>query len=165
MAECGVYAGGTAHVLAATMQAYRGEQASKFHLFDTFNGMPDTSVAQRHYHSPGAFGDTSLEQVQGRLHDYPFIQFHRGVIPRSFEDVAEVPLYSFVHIDVDIYPTTLECCKYFWPRLSPGGVMVFDDYGFRPYQYAERAAVDEFFGRVPEKPIYLPTGQAVVTKR
>ena len=42
--------------------------------------------------------------------------------------------------------------------------MLFDDYGFRPYRHAERAAVDEFFANVPEQPIVLPTGQALVLK-
>ena len=41
--------------------------------------------------------------------------------------------------------------------------MIFDDYGF-PACRGEKDAVDEFFADKPEKPITLPTGQALVIK-
>ena len=37
---------------------------------------------------------------------------------------------SFCHIDVDVYQSAHDACSFVWPRLSPGGVVVFDDYGF-----------------------------------
>jgi len=49
-------------------------------------------------------------------------------------------------------------------QANTGGVMLYDDYGFRSYRYAIRAAVDEFFAQMEEKPIVLPTAQAVVIK-
>ena len=45
-----------------------------------------------------------------------------------------------------------------------GGVILFDDYGFWSYRRAIRAAVDEFFATTEDKPIVLPTAQAVVIK-
>jgi hypothetical protein len=126
--------------------------------------MPDTSVPERDYHSSGDFSDTSLNRVQRRLQGFPFLAFHPGLMPQTFDEVAAVPTYSFVHVDVDIYPSVLECCKWFWPRLCPGGMIVFDDYGFYPYRYAARVAVDEFFASSVESLIVLPTGQAVAIK-
>ena len=55
-------------------------------------------------------------------------------------------------------------CAFFYPRMAPGGVMVFDDYG-APTCPGVQQAVDEFFAGKPERPLYLPTGQAVVCKR
>jgi predicted O-methyltransferase YrrM len=161
--ECGTYTGGTAYLLASTMKA-KGASGKHLHLFDTFQGMPDIAIPERDVHAPGDFGDTCLEYVQKRLREFPFVKFHPGFIPDTFSEVANIDCFSFVHVDVDIYPTALECCKWFWPRLTPGGVMLFDDYGFRSYRYAIRAAVDEFFAPLEEKPIILPTAQAVVIK-
>lgn len=121
IAECGVYTGGTAHLLAATIQDNVGRYHPKLHLFDTFSGMPDVAVPERDYHSPGDFGDVSLERVQQRLGPYPFVQFHPGLMPQTFERVADVRSYSLVHVDVDIYLSVLECCRWFWPRLCRGG--------------------------------------------
>ena len=34
-----------------------------------------------------------------------------------------------MHIDVDVYLSAAATLHWAWPRLSPGGVVVFDDYG------------------------------------
>lgn len=161
VAECGVYTGGTAHLLSLTLAA----RPKTLHLFDTFSGMPDTAVPERDHSAPGAFSDTSLDQVARRLKDFPFVQIHPGRMPETFRMVEAVSTYAFVHVDVDIFPSVLECCNWFWSRLSPAGLMIFDDYGFYPYRKGARAAVDAFFGRLGETPIVLPTGQAFAVKR
>jgi O-methyltransferase len=164
MAECGVYKGETAQLLAWILASGNAE-ASRLHLFDTFAGMPKTCIPDRDYHKPGDFSDTSLGEVQKRLGRHASLcVFHPGVIPKTFAEVADVAQYSFVHVDVDIYPAVRDCCQWFWPRLTPGGVMVFNVYGLYPYRFAERVAVDEFFAKHIEQPIVLPTGQAIVMK-
>ena len=50
-----------------------------------------------------------------------------------------------------------------YPRLVRGGVLIFDDYGF-PSCSRAREAADRAFASRREKPIYLPTGQALVLK-
>jgi O-methyltransferase len=162
MAECGVFTGGTANLLGEAIS--QSGARTRLHLFDTFQGMPETSQPARDYHSAGEFSDTSLELVMKRLEDYGFVDTHPGFIPTTFEEVEDVPLFSLVHVDVDIYPSTIECCRWFWPRLCSGGVMIFDDYGFYPYRRAARAAVDEYFRDKSERPIALPTGQGIVIK-
>jgi predicted O-methyltransferase YrrM len=165
MAECGVYTGGSAQLLAEVIARRNRQNAIRLHLFDSFAGMPESSTPDRDYHSPGDFSDTSLAGVQERLKEHTDgVTFHPGFMPDTFSEVQDVSGYSFVHVDVDIYPSVKVCCEWFWPRLCRGGVMVFDDYGFYPYRHAARAAVDEFFANHSEKPITLPTGQAFVTK-
>lgn len=165
MAECGVYTGGTAHLLALTLDLFSNTPAH-LHLFDTFGGMPDCSDPQRDYHSPGDFSDTSLSFVKQRLDKYSSAcVFHPGVMPDTFAEVDENSRFSFVHVDVDNYPSVVACCRWFWPRLVSGGAMIFGDYGMYPYRHAARAAVDEFFAHEIEKPLVLPTGQALLLKR
>ena len=53
---------------------------------------------------------------------------------------------------------------FFYPRMEEGAVMIFDDYGFTTCPGAKKA-VDEFFTNKKEKPIYLPTGQCIVTRK
>ena len=85
-------------------------------------------------------------------------------MPASFENVAEINDWAFVHVDVDIFPSMLECCRWFWPRMRPGGIMVFDDYGYFVYRNAARAAIDEYFDGQSLRPIALPTAQAMIIK-
>src|ERR1051326_3789531 len=54
--ECGVYRGGTAHLLAEVLT--RENARKKLHLFDTFTGMPETDPT-KDLHQPGDFANTS----------------------------------------------------------------------------------------------------------
>jgi O-methyltransferase len=155
IAEIGVYKGGTALLLA------RMNPQRTVHLFDTFEGMPETDPT-RDLHGQGDFSDTSLKGVQAFLSGLPSVQFYPGLFPDTAGPVAD-KTFAFVHVDVDIYRSVLDCCEFFYPRLAVGGVMVFDDYGFRSCPGA-RAAVDEFFLNRPERPVYLATGQCVVIR-
>ena len=86
---------------------------------------------------------------------------HRGWIPERFPDVAD-ERFSFVHVDVDLYEPHRDSIEFFWPRLTKGGVMVFDDYGSM-YCPGARRAVDEAFA--PTDVVESPSGQAFVIKR
>jgi len=158
--ECGVYKGGTAMLLAELVgQEKANHHAVKLHLFDTFGGMPDTDP-QRDLHQRGDFSDTSLEAVKRRVGGEEIAVFHKGLIPDTFNGM-EASKISFAHIDVDIYQSIMDCCSFIYPRLIPGGFVVFDDYG-HPSCPGARQAVDAFFEDKPERPLVLPTGQAVI---
>jgi O-methyltransferase len=159
-AECGTYKGGTAFLIADTMKASAGGR--QLHLFDTFTGMPNTAIQGVDHHKSGDFADTSLDRVKRYLSQFPFVVFHPGLIPATFA-AAKDRAFSFVHIDVDIYQTSQDCCEFFYPRMVRGGTMLFDDYGF-PQCRGMRKAVDEFFLNKDETPISLPTGQCLVIK-
>jgi O-methyltransferase len=154
--ECGVYRGGTAMLLADRLAA----TGRTLRLFDTFEGMPETNAA-RDWHKPGDFKDTSIESVRSRVNGAG-VQFHKGLIPETFRGL-ESSRIAFAHVDVDIYSAVRACCEFIFPRLSVGGIMVFDDYGYRTCPGA-RAAVDEFFRGQLTVPLVLPTGQAIVFK-
>ncbi len=166
MAECGVYKGGGALVMAQAIAAARtaaGRAAPTLFLFDTFEGMPDTAGADAEVHSAGDFGDTSLAAVTKVVAPFPFATLRQGLIPATLAGLEE-RRFSFVHIDVDLYRSTLDCLDFFYARLVPGGVLLFDDYGVTIYEHAEKKAVDEFFESKPEKPISLTNGQTFVIK-
>lgn len=160
--ECGVYKGGTAMILAKLIAASRED--ARLCLFDTFAGMPATDPS-RDLHKAGDFADTSRAAVESRVLAIPGVrrdrvELHAGWIPDTFAG-ARLADVAFAHIDVDIHRSVLDCCEHLYPRVVDGGFMVFDDYGF-PTCPGARAAVDEFFRDKPERPLVLPTGQAIV---
>ena len=69
--------------------------------------------------------------------------------------------FSFVHLDVDLYQSTLDCLNFFYPRLSLGGIIISHD-----YTTAEGVdlAFDEFFSNKPETPMELIGYQVMVVK-
>ena len=155
VAECGVYKGGTAKILADIARD------RPLHLFDTFSGMPATDPG-KDLHKAGDFSDTSLEAVREYLADYRNVKCVAGMIPQSLDIVAG-NTFSFVHIDLDIYASIKSACEFFYPRVQPGGVLLFDDYGY-PSCPGARAAIDEFFADKPEVKVAMVSGQCSVRK-
>lgn len=158
VAEVGVYKGGTARLLS---KAFESEDNKTIHLFDTFSGMPPAD-SEKDLHREGDFDDTSVERVKKYMSDCNNVLFYQGQFPMTSTPV-ENTTFCLVHIDVDIYKSVIECCKFFYPRMEKGGVMIFDDYGFMSCPGAKKA-VDEFFLDKPENPCYLPTGQCIVMR-
>ena len=159
-AEAGVYNGGTALLLCRVLAG----SGSRLFLFDSFEGLPEGEPGKDGPFLPaGRFAAGAVESVERLLADFDDVsEIRKGWIPDTF-DGLEDRSYAFVHIDVDLYQSTLDCLAYFYPRLVPGAVVLFDDYGF-PAACGERHAVDEFLADKRESPISLPTGQAMMLK-
>lgn len=160
--ECGVYKGGSAKLIATTMKKFAG-QSKALHLFDSFIGMPKNANKATDSHKQGDFADTNLKNVQKYLKEFSFVKIHPGFIPKTFIGLEEEK-FCFVHIDLDIYQSTLDAISFFYERTSPGGIIICDDYGFGDYEKAARKAIDEFLLNKPEAPIVLRTGQALIIK-
>ena len=157
LAECGVYRGGTAYILADLARDLHRRLA----LFDTFTGMPETDPILD-MHRKGDFSSTSLQDVKQYLSGFDNIDFFAGYIPGTLEAVRD-QRFCFVHIDLDIYKSIWESTSFFYDRMDNGAVMLYDDYGY-PSCPGARAAVDHFFENKPEVPLVLKTGQCVVRK-
>jgi len=163
-AECGVCKGGSAFLIADTLMN-SSVHNKQIHLFDTFMGMPEMTKQDPASNavSVGQFGDTSLPAVKEYLRKFPFVVFHPGLIPETLQAVKDRQ-FAFVHIDVDLYQTHLDCCNFFYNRTVKGGILIFDDYGTSFFRTSARQAVDDFFKQKLEKPIALHTGQGIVFK-
>jgi len=161
--EVGVYKGGTAMLLAKILLEKSGREDRRLHLFDTFEGMPETHP-RFDLHKEGDFSDTSFEAVRERVVGVVggknLAVFHKGFVPETFKGLENESI-AFAHIDVDIHQSVLDCCEFIYSRMDAGGFMVIDDYGF-PSCPGARKAIDEFFDDKPEVPLVLPTGQAVI---
>lgn len=158
-AEVGVYKGGTARLIYNTPDSW----FMYYHLFDTFEGMPETDPT-KDLHRKGDFKDTSLEVVSKLFeNEQGEVRFHKGFFPTSADALSERCEYSLVHVDCDIYKSVKDCCEFFYPRMIKGGVIIFDDYGF-PTCPGAKKAVDEFVETIREGLIYLPTGQSMIVK-
>ena len=152
-AECGVYKGGGSALIASV------NPGKKHYALDTFEGFPDV-ISEIDVHKKGGFSDTSLPIVKELFAGYPNIVMMKGTFSRSFETIHQ-EIFSFVHVDADLYSSTLECCEFFYEKVAQGGIMLFDDY-LVPDTPGVKTAVDEFFFSKKEFPIILPTMQAMV---
>jgi len=159
LAECGVYRGASAFLMAKGIAHAGG--GKKLHLFDSFAGLsqPQTDV-DGSYWKTGALA-CGLEEVAANLQHYSDrLVFHPGWIPHKFKDVSEKQ-FCFLHVDVDLYEPTRATLDFFGPRMVPGALIICDDYGFETCPGA-RKAMDEFAAACKRTVVHLPTGQGVI---
>ncbi|WP_289296432.1 TylF/MycF/NovP-related O-methyltransferase [uncultured Reyranella sp.] len=52
---------------------------------------------------------------------------------------------SLLHLDMDLYEPTLAALRHLYPLVSPGGIVLLDEYGMDGFP-GESAAFDDFFG-------------------
>lgn len=120
MAELGTYMGGSA--MAISLAAPN----KTLHVFDNFEGgIPETDIEQGG-HRKGDFSCPQKEvekYLAGRR-----VRIHPGVFPGTTKGLEHLK-FSFVHYDGDTRQSTQAALEYFLPRLLPGGVIVFDDWG------------------------------------
>jgi O-methyltransferase len=155
-AECGAYRGAGSHLICKATQ--RGDVPRMHFIFDSFHGLSAPSLHDSSYWRTGDL-HCSLEEFKrpsARVSIYP------GWIPDRFNEVAHRH-FSFVHVDVDLYQPTADSVAFFYPLMNPGGIMVFDDYGFTTCPGA-RKAIDDFMADKPEKVIQLSCGSAFLVK-
>jgi len=158
MAEVGVYQGKGAKLISI----FKGN--ARLHLFDTFEGMPRIDETQDTSHQAGDFDTTSLEKVESYLKNFPNITYYKGFFPESvFKGDASSRKYSFVHLDGDIFQTTLDGLRFFYPRMIDGGVIISHDYASQTCP-GVKAAFDIFSQETGILPIPLWDFQCMIIK-
>ena len=159
MAEAGVFAGASARLICEA----KGD--APLHLFDVFETLqapagasaePERAAELRRH-----FGRThgTRAEAERLLAPYPNVHVHAGVFPDTARGM-ESERFSFVHLDLDLEPSTRDALEFFHPRLLPGGIIVGDDCNDR----GVRRAFDAYFAGRADTVIALPWGQGVVVK-
>lgn len=158
MAELGVCRGGSAKLIAETM-----DKTKQLFLFDSFEGMPEvTPGIDRVNRGEMAY---PFEDVASFLKDYPQVQMIKGMFPNTASALPHQAMtFSFVHLDMDTYRSTLEGLAYFYSRMSPGGYILIHDYSAASAP-GVKAAVDEFMFDKPESLFDLWSTQVAFSKQ
>ena len=155
MAEVGVWKGGSAKFICE----FKGNK--NLHLFDTFEGMPETRpddiiAPYGRYKEPRQIikGEMvrGIEEAQENLKKYSNVFFYKGIFPETSDSIKDTK-FSFVHLDVDIYKSTIDALNFFYPRMNKGGVILIHDYVMCT---GIKKSVEEFLLDKPER--YIAVG-------
>lgn len=158
--ECGVYRGSTLLGIAHRL-GLRGIRNVGLIGCDSFEGFPTPSVedalSRGEFHTEahqGFFSDTSYEVLLSQVSQLGYggqIRLLKGFFSDTLPELSNCR-FSIAHLDCDLYQSYLTCLDFLYPRMVPGGCMVFDEYDFSRdvYPGAQRA-LDEFFSGRPEK--------------
>lgn len=139
LAETGVWRGGASIFMRAILKAY-GDTDRKVWLADSFQGLPkpdaDTYPADRDDNlwmlSELA---VSLETVKANFAQYGLLDDQVRFLPGWFRDTlpaAPIDKLAVLRLDGDMYESTIVTLRSLYPKISPGGFVIVDDYGCMP---------------------------------
>jgi hypothetical protein len=130
------------------------------HGFDSFEGIPEYWNGN----PVGAFAQAKLPRVPAN------VTFEIGMfdqtIPRFLSEHSD-PV-SLLHVDCDLYSSTVTILDAFGPRLQPGAIVLFDEYyNFPRWQEHEFKAFQEYVSRTGVEYEYIGysvTGQQAAVR-
>jgi hypothetical protein len=161
LAEIGIYQGNTARILAEAARS----SGRHLYLFDTFEGFHSQDLRGPHRAGvPGHFGDTSLETVKAFVSTHG-VEYIVGRFPESLTQRPMPRQFSVVHLDCDLHDPMLAGLTFFYPRLSPGGLLILHDYSSGHWTGGCQA-IDAFMADKPERLVLMPdkSGTAIMIK-
>lgn len=165
--ECGVWRGGNAMVAAEMFKLYG--VPNKVWLFDTFKGMTeptgddvrasDGHSARQQYTSDqrathNAWCYASLDDVRNNFSKRDLLSdrviFVQGDVCQTLANTAQLPdVISVLRLDTDWYESTRKELEVLYPKLTVGGCLIIDDYG---YWSGSKKATDEYFATHAARP-------------
>jgi hypothetical protein len=134
------------------------------YLFDTFHGFDARDLKGIDSSMLMGFRGTSLDLVRSVVGEKA-VTYVPGYFPESIPPGLAEKTFAIVHIDCDLYEPFKASLAFFYPRLSPGGIIILHDYS-SGYFAGAKQAVDEFARTVPEQPVLLSdkSGTAILRK-
>lgn len=161
--EVGVWRGGTGAILAAAAARWKPE--SRVYLCDTFAGVVKATAHDSVY-TGGEHADTSLDLVQGLVRRLGLrnVELLQGIFPDETGARVRSGTIALAHVDVDVYQSALDVVSWVSERMPPGGILVFDDYGFRGCDGVTRL-VHELRETGDWLYVYNLNGHAILTRR
>lgn len=148
LVECGVWRGGGCILMAGWMKA-RGVKNRQILVADSFEGLPAPTLEQDGTLdlSKEKFPQLAVseETVRANFEVYGLLDRHLRFLKGWFRDTlndAPTQTIALLRMDGDLYESTMDTLNALYDRVSPGGVVIVDDYGALAVC---REAIDDFF--------------------
>lgn len=165
--ECGVNTG----ILSGTVARWTGFEARPertMWLLDTFDGMPEDQLSDAEKklgladYNQTYRGMDDLARIRQKFEPVANVKIVPGRVPDTLATVTAEKV-AYLSIDMNMALPEIAAVTHFWPRLSPGGVILLDDYNWLPH-VNQKAAFDAFAKAHGVPILGLPTGQGVIVK-
>jgi len=137
--ETGVWRGGACIYMKGIVEAY-GERDRRVFVADSFMGLPEPDAANY----PADAGDphhtlkklvVSRKDVEDNFKSYSLFDERVFFLEGWFKDTlpgAPIDKLAVLRLDGDMYESTIQALDALYPKMSPGGFVIIDDYFLQP---------------------------------
>jgi O-methyltransferase len=136
LVECGVWRGGACILMRAVLEAY-GDKTRRVWVADSFAGVPPPDTANYKADKGMRFDRLAHilavpeTEVRANFRRYGLLDDQVRFLPGWFKDTlhdAPIDRIAVLRLDGDLYESTIQALDALYPRLSPGGFCIIDDY-------------------------------------
>nr|WP_206765554.1 TylF/MycF family methyltransferase [Paenibacillus dendritiformis] len=138
--ETGVWRGGACIFMRGFLKAY-GITGRRVWVADSFEGLPPPDVekypvdAGLELHTVD-FLKVSMEEVARNFQKYDLLDSQVQFLKGWFKDTlpsAPIDKIAIARLDGDMYSSTMDSLTNLYPKVSPGGYIIIDDYAISNY--------------------------------
>lgn len=165
--ETGVWRGG-ACIFMRGLLIVHGATDRRVWVADSFQGMPvsqesdhavDVKLQLEQYNDVFA---VSLEQVRANFDRYGLLDERVEFLPGWFSDTlptAPIEKLAVLRLDGDLYASTSDALTNLYPKLSPGGFVIVDDYKIPScrqavHDYRDAHGIKDEIARIDGESVY-----------
>ena len=140
LCEFGSFQGHSGYLTRKYLDEINSERT--LYLFDMFESFPSESIGVDHFWNETH--DVDFEEVKSKFSDLNKLEFVKGEFTKTLPQ-SSCDTIALAYVDCDAYRSTKYLIdEIFDKRLSPGGLMIFEDYGHANL-LGNRLAVHECF--------------------
>lgn len=164
--ECGVWRGGSMMMSAYSLLALNIRDRPLY-LYDTYEGQPEPADVDRdiwgnaqregwqRFVKDGVYtGERPpIDEVRENLHKTGYDESRIILVKGKVEDTLPAQLpgpIAILRLDTDWYESVAHTFTHLYPLLSPGGVLIVDDYG---HLEGARKATDDYMAALKSPPM------------
>lgn len=154
--ETGVWRGGVCFFARAFFRAHAVRDRTVW-VADSFQGVPTTSAGSHPMdrelalHTRNDVLAVSQEAVRENFRRYGLLDDRVAFLSGWFADTlpqAPIDRLAVIRLDGDLYRSTMDGLTHLYPKLSPGGYVIVDDYGIpgcaaAVHEYREKQGIDD----------------------
>lgn len=166
--ECGVNRG---FLSSAIMEHLDWNSTGKtFYLLDTFAGLDERQISdetgteqlRNKKHLDEGFYVTDLAAVERNFAEWENVRIIHGPVPDTLTQI-ESNTIAYLHLDMNAAEPEVAAFESLWERLSPGALVLLDDYAYSGYG-RQKKAMDQAAAARSVAIVSLPTGQGLMIK-
>lgn len=163
--ETGVWRGGATIFMRGALEAY-GDKSRLVWVADSFEGLPkrvpkNTKEIQVDI-DPKNLLAVSLDEVKYNFSQFNLLDDRVKFLKGWFKDtlpVAPISQLSLLRLDGDHYESTMDALENLYPKLSPGGFIIIDDFSLEACrnavnEYREKHGITESINKIDWTGVY-----------
>lgn len=138
-----------------------------YFLLDTFSGLAEeysteAELSQELNQKYTRYKDTLYDQVKETFRNFN-VNIIKGAVPATLPLVTAEKV-AYLSIDMNCVKPEEDTLNYFWDKMSPGGIIILDDYGYGNVTNEQKKVHDAFAKSKGVEVLSLPTCQGIIMK-